>query len=186
MHTTKQLDYSILTGNCSDNITPGGMVEEAAWFTTAHKEVCNKLLWDNSKTPPARSKASQVHPFSLPVPPRGQSLCLAHSTASPSLRAAIRAMVICAICCVQTIHRHRLYSSHTHAALMAEFQRKTVASCLTHLVCQYCFVSPRTWQTHGPKGCLLVHSCYFQWDTYTFQFKHSLCIWVICEGNKLL
>lgn len=152
MRTTKQLNYSILTGNCSDNITPGGIVEEAVWLTTAHKEVCNKLLWDNGKAPPARSKASQVHPFPLPVPSRGQSHCLAHSTASPSLRAAIHAVVICAICCVQTIHRHRLSSSHTHAALMADFQRKTVASCLHILFVNIALFLQEPGKPMGPKN----------------------------------
>lgn len=104
----------------------GGTSEEVVWLIATHKEVYNKLLWDDGKTPSASSKASQTHPF----PPRGQSCCLTHSTMSHSLRAVINAVVIGAICYIQTIHGHRQSSSHTHTALMADFQRKTVASCL--------------------------------------------------------
>lgn len=55
---------------------------------------------------------------------------LTHNTTSHSFRAVISTAVTYATCCVQTIHRRRQSSSHTHAAPMAELQIKTVASCL--------------------------------------------------------
>lgn len=112
----------------SDNIAPWAfwrklcaLLQPTKKFTTNCFEVMAKL----------HLRALRHHRYTpSPVPPRGQSCCLTHSTTSHSLRAVINAVVICAICCVQAIHRHRQPSSHTHTALMADFQRKTVASCL--------------------------------------------------------
>ena len=70
------------------------------------------------------------HSYTPSLPLRGQSCCLTHSNMSHSLRVVISTAVIYAILCVQTIHRRRQSSSHTHAAPMAEFQIKTAASCL--------------------------------------------------------
>lgn len=101
----------------------------------------------------------------LPVPPRGQSCCLTHGTTSHSLRAVINAVVICAICCVQTIQRHRQSSSHTHCS-HGRLPKTNCGSVFTHLVCQYCIVSPRTWQTNGLKGCLLVQRSFSRIPTH--------------------
>lgn len=70
------------------------------------------------------------HSYTPSLPLRGQSCCLMHSTTSHSLRLVIGTTVIYAICCVQTIYRCRQSSSYTHAASIAEFLLKIVASGL--------------------------------------------------------
>lgn len=162
MHTTKQLNYSTLSSQKTAQMTwhqkaSWRELHDSSWPTKKSTTTCFEIM---AKFPLHDLRHHRYTPF-LPVPPRGQSCCLTHSTTSHSLRAVINAGQICAICYIQAVFQPHTNCSH------GRLPKRNCGNVFTHLVCQYCIVSPRTWQTDRLKGCLLVQSCFFQQDTYT-------------------
>lgn len=82
-----------------------------------------------------------------------------------------------------------LMHSTTSRSLRVVISTTVYGFRFAHLVCQYCFVSPKTaWQTDRLEGRKQVQSCSFGLDIYTavshmLQFRHSLRTWVTCDRN---
>lgn len=94
--------------------------------------------------------------------------------------------------------RHLLRTDHpqTQAVLQphaccshGRIPNKKHGFMFAHLVCQYCFVSPRTtWRTDGSEGRYLVRSCSFRLYAcaavgQVLLLKHSALICMTCDRN---
>lgn len=95
---------------------------------------------------------------------------------------------LCHLLCTDHLQMQAVLQLHT-CCFHSRIPIKNCGFRFAHLVCQYCFVSPKpAWQTDRLEGCKQVQNCSFWLDVYTavshtLQFKHSVHVWMTCDGN---